>query len=681
MDGLPLGRTTLTATARRGHARPRVARLAVTNHPLSGPVFSGPHQEPFFCETQAAGLGPALDRNCTGKPSVRWYARTALGTFDELADPSAPYPAGTPTTITRDGRRVPWVVRVETRTINRGIARLAVLDDPHARGTATPVTRGNWDRWMTYVFGESCHPGYHQGATDPRLVLGGPPAGAGGVSNDALFAGLLGLSDALGKGDLIAYNTLSAYGVHCDPLLSAETLMLMKEWVIDNWGPLRRVIATGGSGGAIQQNNAANSFPGLLEATTPVASFPDPFTVITRALDCEVLTNYFDAHGAALTEAEKTAVTGQRTTKVCEDYRASFAPRFDPTNGCDAAVPMAVRYDPIARPRGVRCTLQDGMVNALGRDPQTGFARRPYDNVGVQYGLQALREGAITPELFLDLNRRAGGFDIDGHAQAARTAMDPGVARRLYRLGFVYGRGAPQRTPTIDAAAYLDLLPSASVHTVDSPFATRARQRARGQTSMAIWRGELVPADVRPAMEQWLDALDRRDPATMRGSARAAVVAATKPAFAADRCKIQAGTKIDQTGLTAPAGVKVSLPLGGMPVDASDGVTTVEPQERHGTGVCATLFPAASQPRIRAGEPETEDVFLCRRKPVDPADYAGRLSGAQLDEARAIFPAGVCDYSRPSVGDVAHSLLYPSIGADVLRRPTSLRWTVGRSRR
>lgn len=34
----------------------------------------------------------------------------------------------------------------------------------------------------------------------------------------------------------------------------------------------------------------------------------------------------------------------------------------------------------------------------------------PWDNVGVQYGLQALVEGVITPEEFLDLNAQVGSW-------------------------------------------------------------------------------------------------------------------------------------------------------------------------------------------------------------------------------------------------------------------------------
>ena len=48
-------------------------------------------------------------------------------------------------------------------------------------------------------------------------------------------------------------------------------------------------------------------------------------------------------------------------------------------------------FDAVTNPKGVRCTLQDGNVNVLGTDPQTGYAYRPVDNVGVQYGLEALQ--------------------------------------------------------------------------------------------------------------------------------------------------------------------------------------------------------------------------------------------------------------------------------------------------
>ena len=60
----------------------------------------------------------------------------------------------------------------------------------------------------------------------------------------------------------------------------------------------------------------------------------------------------------------------------------------------------------------------------FGVDPDTGFARRPLDNVGIQYGLAALNAGVIDVDQFLDLNEHIGGYDIDGNIVAARADDD-----------------------------------------------------------------------------------------------------------------------------------------------------------------------------------------------------------------------------------------------------------------
>src|SRR5690606_37135845 len=46
-------------------------------------------------------------------------------------------------------------------------------------------------------------------------------------------------------------------------------------------------------------------------------------------------------------------------------------------------------------------------VYGVGED---GFARVPWDNVGVQYGLRAVADGTISPEEFLDLNAQVGSW-------------------------------------------------------------------------------------------------------------------------------------------------------------------------------------------------------------------------------------------------------------------------------
>jgi Tannase-like family of unknown function (DUF6351) len=62
----------------------------------------------------------------------------------------------------------------------------------------------------------------------------------------------------------------------------------------------------------------------------------------------------------------------------------------------------------------------------------------------------------------------------------------------------------------------------------------------------------------------------------------------------------------------------------------------------------ARLTPHRS-PRQVAGGPITEDILKCQLKPFDPADFSG-LSDDQLTRLKAVFPDGVCDWSKPGIG-------------------------------
>src|SRR5207237_1736826 len=83
-------------------------------------------------------------------------------------------------------------------------------------------------------------------------------------------------------------------------------------------------------------------------------------------------------------------------------------------------VPPSMRFEPVSKPDGVRCTYQDAYVAVYGKDAKTGFARRPFDNVGVQYGREAFNACRINFNQFLDINRLAGGYDVNGNIIAAR---------------------------------------------------------------------------------------------------------------------------------------------------------------------------------------------------------------------------------------------------------------------
>ena len=127
-------------------------------------------------------------------------------------------------------------------------------------------------------------------------------------------------------------------------------------------------------------------------------------------------------------------------------------------------------------------------MNVWGRDPKTGFARRPLDNVGIQYGLGALNAGAITKEQFLDINARIGGYDNDGTIAPARTVADPAALRIVYRMGrLTSGGGGLATTPILDYRAYLDDAPGGNIHLRYHSFAMRERlQKANGYTDNQV---------------------------------------------------------------------------------------------------------------------------------------------------------------------------------------------------
>jgi hypothetical protein len=67
------------------------------------------------------------------------------------------------------------------------------------------------------------------------------------------------------------------------------------------------------------------------------------------------------------------------------------------------------------------------------------------------------------------------------------------------------------------------------------------------------------------------------------------------------------------------------------------------------TSTCNTLFPSFAFPRYVAGGPLAANNIKCQLKPVDPADYAVTFTAAEMAQLQAIFPSGVCDWSKPGI--------------------------------
>jgi len=618
VDGLREGANTVEARIPGGPA----AALELTNYPIWGPIISGPHQSPFVCETQdftlATGesLGAPLDEHCSIATHVEYvYLSTADGEFQPYAAGAAT-PSDVAQVTTLDGMTVPFIVRVETGTVNRAIYQSAILHDP-AQPPPDPWTRSSgWNGKLVYTHGGGCRSGWYR---------------QGGSAGQVLNEGLLALGYA------VTSSSLNVFGNNCSDLLASETHIMVKERFVEAYGEPVYTIGTGGSGGSYQSHQTADNYPGVFDGIIVSSSFSDvtSSTIFTLA-DARLLHHYFmNVAPTLFTREQQRLVSGFGSWGSIASLSAGAA-RIDATYAPGAAPEAqgaevgpteleAIRYS-ASNPQGIRATVYDHTVNVYGLDESTGFAARPLDNGGVQYGLAALNEGEITTAQFLALNRDIGGFDADLNHVPERHRADPEATRRAFDTGrILHGGAGLASTPVIDYRSYTDDREGGDIHMIVHQFTTRARlAKANGHADnhvMAVG-GRWGFTEDRPdlgvlfrQMDEWLMNLVRGD----EQRPRAERVMAAKPAGLVDHCW-------DTRGQTP--------------------VQVTEPLSYDGKGLCAELYEAFPTPRQVAGAPLTNDVVSCRLKPPYSTDYTVAFTPAEWAELEAIFPGGVCDWTQ-----------------------------------
>ena len=152
--------------------------LRLRNHPLTGPVFSGPHEQPFICETEGftlpsgQTLGAPLDDDCSVARRVDYaYRSVDGGALKPLPDPTA-RPADLARTTTLLDEGVPYIVRIETGTINRSIYQIALLHDPASDPDPDPwQTPAGWNGRLIYTFGGGCTNGWYRQGMNPAQFV------------------------------------------------------------------------------------------------------------------------------------------------------------------------------------------------------------------------------------------------------------------------------------------------------------------------------------------------------------------------------------------------------------------------------------------------------------------------------------------------------------------------------
>jgi uncharacterized tannase-like protein DUF6351 len=621
VTGLKIGRNTLTA---HGPGQSEQT-LTITNYPIAGPISSGRHITPFICQTGDFHLpdgslySASLDADCSG-PTKITYLYMPIGGQALVPLPSTTVlPADVATTTTTTGAVVKFVVRMETGTIDRGIYESAVLHDPTSDSEPSPFTPPKgWNHRLIAVEGFGCPGGWYvQGSAIGSLSFGG------------LDFSLLSPA-RLGEGYGLFSNTLMHPSNNCNAVLSGEAAMMSKEHFIETYGVPRYTVSAGCSGGSYGSIQLADALPGLFDGVLIACTFPDPLSIALSGSDGRLLTHYFMVtNPTEFTAAQQVAISGYKGTTAFIDA-ARQSGRTDPVPGrvdsipgyvsapFNPAVPVSLRYDPITNPQGARGTVYDAARNVYGVDPITGFALRPFDNVGIQYGLDALKAGTITPQQFLDLNQSVGGYDQDANYVASRTTGDLAAIRRAFEGGLEFsGSGGVGSIPVFDISGiYND---DSGYHYQWFHFATRDRiAEANGNANNEVmWRGSVPFNDAWSTFIAWVERV-AGDPSPKRPREK---VIDDRPADAVDGCWRTATDFIaePQTFSSAP------------------------------NSNCNALFPSFAFPRFVAGGPLAADVLKCQLKPIQPADYPS-FTDADFARLKTIFPSGVCDWSKAGVG-------------------------------
>lgn len=721
VDGLDEGDNEIVARPNgKGKGRPAPASVTLVNHPESGPIFSGPQQQPFVCTTARAtfdgrrllgqplvdnqesigipvaaedenGEYPSDDRgyptddaeivgwskDCASPTRVDYIYKDTAGSFHWLDDPTN-LPGDVASTTTLDGETVPYVVRWERGTINRFIYSIAVLA-PVGQAEADERDDSLWNGRLVFSFQGGVAIGRTQGTVSSGAMLAEP---------------------VLGQGYAVVNSSGIRTNTHYNLQLGGETALMLKEHFIESHGVPDYTVGVGGSGGAIQQYVYGQNHPGLIDAAIPQYSYPDMVTQTIHVGDCELLEHYFD-----VTDRDNDTWRDPELRQAVMGLNASDFPKnlssgdIEQWNGLyglyellgyqvqdrhpDSPAPALTEcrrawfgltpltlnptftnvddLDKLAQGAdGVEWTHWGDLVNIYGVD-NDGFARTPWDNVGVQYGLQALLDGDITSEEFLDLNAEVGGwkptgemgpegfpfegdfspenFDPwssrqmnlsldDGSTPASRTEGDVTAINAAYESGMVFDGDLD--IPIIDWRHYLE--DELDMHHSHQSFAARQRllEHDGDAGNQVVWFTDARPEvafDQTPmafeVIDEWMQNIEAHPERS---------VAENRPDAAVDSCFATDGSLI-ASGDDVWAGVL----------------------DDEAPGACTSQFEVYSSTRRVAGGPYQGGVFKCQLQPVADAIADGLYGDWQptpAEQARLeeIFPTGVCDFTLPDAG-------------------------------
>jgi hypothetical protein len=228
----------------------------------------------------------------------------------------------------------------------------------------------------------------------------------------------------------------------------------------------------------------------------------------------------------------------------------------------------------------------------------------------------------VSPRVRLDrVVVELNGADVTGAFRA------DAASRSLLGLGRILnGGGGLASIPIFDTRGYDDDTP-ADIHMRIHGFSTRARLlRENGHfDNQVMWvaypalghlsTNSFMIRDALRLLDQWVESIR----ADTSDAPQAVKVVRARPADATDACFMLNNVKI------------------------------VEPQTYDAPGLCNQLYPSYGTPRTVAGAPLAADIVKCLLKPIDWADYRVTFTPTERARLRAIFPEGVCDWTKRGV--------------------------------
>ncbi len=669
------------------------------------PLFSGPLQYPFLCGTQASGLGqPLVDnqdgigmkvfatdpisnqltneiigysKDCLTPTTAFYYYHSSESGHFVRYDAAAMQNPDTPITqLTLNGKHIDFIVRVEMGTLNRFIYAIAALKGIHEtpKGNLSKPDGSHWNKTLIYQFRGGVGIGKRQG------VLGA----------DSF---LKRREDVLKEGYAVAFSTGNQTSNHYNMWIAEEVMMRVKNQFTALYGEPKHTIGIGGSGGAIQQLLIAQNHPGLLDGALALYSYPDMVTQIPYAYDCELLEYYFDvtAKDNDKWQRWKNRVPVQglnaepnHTNEFSTYYNLArlihgvWPPVASGMSECSNAwrgltqltnnphfTHLAKHYSEEVLAE-THWTHWDDLKHLYGTRP-SGYANQAWDNVGVQYGLNALKANEITTDEFLHLNHSVGGWKppeaiqqerlwqltpntylfefspwshhnqwlpANDELPALRTRANPDAISASYHSGHVFiGK---INTPILDVRHYLE--DELDMHHVSASMSIRQRLiDYQGHADQhVIWVTRKPHTPILEAIESLTNWVDRQHASPDHSAAT------SRPETLQDTCFDDKGVVIAKNTIANKTAQET---------DTSDRVRDGVwdgPWNQKPLGACSQHYPIYQNSRIVSGDDWRGDTMKCALQTVDQALKNGTYGTINMqpyrDRLRKIFPDGVCDF-------------------------------------